>query len=74
MAPTLQDLGIDQLNVDDRLALVDAIWESIAAAPDALPLSDAQKELLDRRIEELDANPQDVLTWEQIKAHVRGRT
>jgi putative addiction module component (TIGR02574 family) len=29
MAPTLESLGIDKLSVDDRLALADAIWETV---------------------------------------------
>ena len=34
-------------------------------------LSEPQKRELDRRIAELEANPQNVRTWEEIKAHVR---
>ena len=30
MAPTLKELGIDQLDAADRLALAEAIWESVA--------------------------------------------
>ena len=33
MPPTLQELGIDRLSVEDRIALATAIWDSIAAAP-----------------------------------------
>jgi putative addiction module component (TIGR02574 family) len=73
MAPTLQELGIDRLSVEDRLMLVHAIWDSIAASPGDLPLTEAQKQILDCRLADLDANPQNVLTWEQIKAHVRGQ-
>jgi putative addiction module component (TIGR02574 family) len=72
MATTMKELGIDRLSVDDRLALVEEIWDSIAAEADSLPLSDEQKRLLDRRLAELDANPGNVLTWDEIKRHVRG--
>ncbi len=30
MPPTLQELGIDRLSVADRLALAEAIWDSVA--------------------------------------------
>lgn len=73
MSPTLQELGIDQLNVDDRLALLDAIWDSIAAAPEKLALTEDQKRTLDRRTAELDADPKNVLSWDEIKTHVQGR-
>jgi putative addiction module component (TIGR02574 family) len=70
MAPTMKELGIDQLSIDDRLALLEEIWESISATPEQLPVTDEQKQLLDRRVAELKANPENVLTWEQIKSHV----
>jgi putative addiction module component (TIGR02574 family) len=61
------------LSVEERLQLVQDIWNSIAAEEIPFGLSVAQKRELDRRIAELNANPDNVLTWEQIKAHVRGQ-
>jgi putative addiction module component (TIGR02574 family) len=71
MAVTMKDLGIDRLSADDRLALVQEIWDSLAADAVPIPLSEAQKQLFNRRLADLDRNPNDVLTWEQIKARVR---
>ena len=73
MGPTMKDLGIDQLSVTERLALVQEIWDSIAAIPDQLPLTEAQKQEMDRRLADLDANPNNVLTWQEIKDRIRGR-
>jgi len=73
MAPTMKELGIDRLSVTDRLTLVQEIWDSIADTPDPFPLTDAQKQLLDRRLADLEENPNNVLTWEEIKARVRGQ-
>lgn len=64
---------IKSMNIEERIRLVQAIWDSIADEQDLPDLGDAQKEELDRRIAELEANPDNVLTWEQIKAHVRGQ-
>jgi putative addiction module component (TIGR02574 family) len=72
MAPTMKDLGIDQLSVAERLALVQEIWDSIAAAPEGVPLIESQKGELDRRLADLDANRDNVLTWEEIQARIRG--
>jgi putative addiction module component (TIGR02574 family) len=74
MPPTMKELGIDRLPVADRLALLEEIWDSIAAAPEELPLTESQKQLLDRRLADLNANPDNVLTWEEIKARVRGQS
>lgn len=73
MPPTMEQLGIDRLTIDDKLLLLDEIWDSIAAAPEDLSISDEQKRILDRRIAELDANPNNVVTWEEIKAHIQSR-
>ena len=59
--------------VEQRIRLVQAVWDSIAAEQAVPSLTEDQKRELDRRIAELDANPSNVLTWEQIKARVRGR-
>ena len=73
MAPTLESLGIDRLNVEDRIALANAIWESIEAEPDSSFLTDAKREELDRRLAEHAANPDDVVPWEVVKANLLER-
>lgn len=72
MAPTMKDLGIDRLSIEDRLALVQEIWDSIAVSPEQLLLSEDQQREFDRRLADLEKNPQNVLTWDEIKARVRG--
>ena len=47
-------IDISTLTVEQRLELLDEIWVSLYAEPGAFPLTDAQKEELDRRIEEFD--------------------
>jgi putative addiction module component (TIGR02574 family) len=73
MAVTMKDFGIDGLSPEDRLALVQEIWDSLAAEAAQIPLSEAQKAILDRRLADLDSNPNNVLTWDEIKARVRGQ-
>jgi putative addiction module component (TIGR02574 family) len=73
MVQPINPADFSALSIDERIALVQAIWDSIAAETDRLPLTDPQKRELDRRIAELDANPENVLTWEEIKSRVRGQ-
>jgi putative addiction module component (TIGR02574 family) len=47
-------IDISTLTVEQRLELLDEIWESLSQEPDAIPLTEAQREELDRRIEDLD--------------------
>ena len=47
MSTTLQELGIDRLSAEDRLALAEAIWESVAEEMERAPLSEGQRQELD---------------------------
>ncbi|MSO77669.1 MAG: hypothetical protein EXQ87_12310 [Alphaproteobacteria bacterium] len=73
MSVSVRALGIDRLNVDERLALIEEIWATICADATAFPLSDAQRAELDRRVADDDAFPEDVVPWDEIKASVRSR-
>jgi putative addiction module component (TIGR02574 family) len=61
------------MNTEDRIALVQAIWDSIADQPHPPLLTEAQREELQRRLEDHEANPDDVVPWEQIKAEALAR-
>jgi putative addiction module component (TIGR02574 family) len=59
------------LPVEERVRLVDAIWDSISAVPEALPLTQWQREELDRRLAEFDADPEAGSTLEEVFARIR---
>jgi putative addiction module component (TIGR02574 family) len=42
-----------ELPIDERLKLVEAIWDSIAEVPEAVELTEEQRAELDRRLAEL---------------------
>lgn len=73
MPTTMKSLGIDRLSVDERLALMHEIWDSLAAEPGSPHLSDSQRRELDKRLTEHEANPTDVVPWEQVKAEALAR-
>jgi putative addiction module component (TIGR02574 family) len=59
------------LPLDERIKLVEDIWDSIAdeanADPDSLPLSDAQRSELQRRLADSDANPGQAIPWARVQ-------
>lgn len=59
------------LPVAERVRLVEAIWDSISAVPEALPLTEWQKQELDRRLAEFEANPDEGSTLEEVFARIR---
>ena len=73
MSTTLKALGIDQFSVAQRILLVEEIWDSIAAEPEEIPLTDAQKRDLQRRLGAYEANPKQGASWEEVKARLRGK-
>jgi putative addiction module component (TIGR02574 family) len=62
-----------RLSVEERIELVEAIWDSIATSNAAPPPTDAQKAELDRRIADHEAHPDDVVPWNEIKADALAR-
>jgi putative addiction module component (TIGR02574 family) len=73
MAPTIQELGLDRLSVDDRLAVAEAIWDSVARDVEASPLPPAQRAELERRLADSVARPDAVTPWEVVKAKAFAR-
>ncbi len=60
-----------ELPVAERLKLVADIWDTIAAAPEALPLTDEDKRLIDERLEACRRNPQAGSPWEEDRLSIR---
>ena len=73
MPSLLNTLGIDRLSVEDRLQLVQEIWDSLDGRGDHLALTEAQEREIDRRIAALDANPEAVTLWEVVEARAWAR-
>jgi len=61
-----------KLSVAERIQLVEDIWDSIAAEPDAVPLSDDLRQELDRRLADQAANPGVGKPWSEVKARLLG--
>ena len=57
--------------VPERLEFMDLVWDRIADSGWQPTLTDEQKAEFDRRLDALDANPDDIVTWESITQHVK---
>jgi putative addiction module component (TIGR02574 family) len=56
-----------KLSVAERIQLVEDLWDSIAADPEGLPLSEAQREELSRRLAEHRADPTSAVSWQEVR-------
>ncbi len=59
-----------ELPIAERIRLVELIWDSIAAVPEAVPISDELKAELDRRFAEFEADPEAESLWEDVRERI----
>ena len=59
-----------ELPVEDRIRLVELIWDSIAEVPEAIPVSDELKAELNRRLAEFESDPQAGSPWEEVRKRI----
>ncbi len=61
------------MSVNNRIRLVQAIWDSISADPEHLELTESQRLELSRRLLDHEKNPNAVISWQQVKARTMAR-
>ena len=58
---------------EDRLRLIEEVWDGLAGGDHEFEISEELRELLDRRIDALDKNPGAVIPWEVVQARALER-
>lgn len=64
--------AILELPPQERLQLMEAIWDSLVEMPEAVPVTAAMREQLDRRLEAYYADPATARPWDEIKDELFG--
>jgi putative addiction module component (TIGR02574 family) len=59
-----------ELSVAERIQLVEEIWDSIAAVPQAVPLTPAQRAELGRRLEDYRLHPEEGSPWDDVRSRI----
>ena len=62
------------LSVAERILLVEDIWDSIASVPDAVKISEEQRQELDSRLDAYHRDPAAGSPWEMVKERISRRT
>jgi putative addiction module component (TIGR02574 family) len=55
---------------DEQIEFIQSVWDRIVEAGWQPPLTEELKAELNRRNAALDANPNDVVSWDDVVAHV----
>lgn len=64
---TIRFDSVFKLPVAERIQLVEAIWDSVAADTSGTPLEAWQAEELDRRLADFNANPTEGISLAQLR-------
>ena len=67
----MSTIDIANLSPEERLGLLEQLWDSLS--PEAIPMTDAQKEELDRRLDELDREGPVGIPWNEVLDRIRNR-
>ncbi len=69
----MQHFGIDRLSSAERITLAQEILESLAAEQTPQPLSESKRQELERRLADIEQNPDDEVPWEEIETAALAR-
>jgi len=65
--------GIDQLSTQEKILLVEELWDSIAVNETNIPIPQSHISELERRAENIDKHPESLLTLEELQTRVNSR-
>jgi len=67
----LPAIDIDRLTTEERLDLIERLWDSLDASASASLLTPAQREELDRRLDDLDREGPTGTPWDDAISRIR---
>jgi len=67
-------LNLDDLTPEQKLRLLEEVWDSLAADPSAVPLTEWQRRELDRRLDEMDREGPTGIPWKRVLSEIEGRS
>jgi putative addiction module component (TIGR02574 family) len=68
-----REVDIASLTPEERLDLLEELWNSLTTTQQDIPLTDAQRAELDRRLDELEAEGPVGIPWDEVLSRIRNR-
>lgn len=69
----MRTVDISSLSLEERLRLMEQLWESLIPQPEAVPLTNPQVQELDRRLDALDREGPGGIAWDEVQRQIRNR-
>lgn len=66
-------VDLSRLSVSERLALLEELWDSLATEAGAAPIAPALAAELDRRLLDMERDPDAGSPWEDVRARIEQR-
>jgi putative addiction module component (TIGR02574 family) len=70
---TPNNIDVSLLTADERLRLIEQLWDSLRTTPEGIPVSEAQRNELDRRIDEIEAGDDTGISADEAFKRIRQR-
>ena len=67
---SLSTEDIQALSADERLRLISVLWDSLADSPEDVPITDAQRRELDRRMDRYRRGLTNLHSWDEVRARI----
>jgi putative addiction module component (TIGR02574 family) len=67
---SLSTEDIQALSAEERLRLISALWDSLVDSPEDVPVTDAQRRELDRRLDRYRRGLTKLHSWEEVRARI----
>src|SRR5439155_15235712 len=64
--------AVESWPAEERMRLIEEIWESLEATPEGAALTESQREDLQRRLDAYRDDPGAGSPWEEVKARLQG--
>lgn len=71
MRPDEKKQQIEELNLSEKLLLIEDVWDAIAKSNQELPMHEWQKTELDKRYREYKEGKQNLHDWQSVHEDIR---
>ena len=73
MSQPHEQTDFDQMSVAERILHLQDLWDRVADNPEAIELTEEQREELDRRLASHEQDPDAAIPWDEANQRLRNR-